>query len=233
MAKRLTDSKKWDDDWFLGLSANYKLLWLYMLDKCDHAGFFKPNLKLAGFCLDSALDRDDILKTFGNRIEAVNDKWFIPKYIKFQYGYIKPENNMYKPVYKLLQESGKGDISSFVAPSKGVRREKGKGKGNKKGIGIGLDNKVGNSRVFVVPTVKEVATYCIERKNSINAQKFVDHYTSNGWMVGKNKMKDWKASVRTWEQREDYNDKPRRNDRENTGAIKSEPGKYKGIGTTV
>jgi hypothetical protein len=55
---------------------------------------------------------------------------------------------------------------------------------------------------FIPPTVDEVRAYCQERGNGIDPQRFIDHYTSNGWMVGKNKMKDWKAAVRTWEQRE-------------------------------
>lgn len=54
-------------------------------------------------------------------------------------------------------------------------------------------------KVFIKPTIQEVSTYCQERKNTIDPEQWHDHYTSNGWMVGKNKMKDWKASVRTWE----------------------------------
>ena len=60
------------------------------------------------------------------------------------------------------------------------------------------------TKKFTPPTVDEVKEYCEERGNSVNPQRFVDYYSSNGWMVGKNKMKDWKAAVRTWEQ----NDKP-------------------------
>ena len=52
---------------------------------------------------------------------------------------------------------------------------------------------------FKPPTVEEVADYCRERDNHVDPQRFVDHYTSNGWKVGKNPMKDWKAAVRTWE----------------------------------
>ena len=52
---------------------------------------------------------------------------------------------------------------------------------------------------FSPPTLEEVQAYCIERGNNVDAQHFVDHYTSNGWLVGKNKMRDWKAAVRTWE----------------------------------
>ena len=66
--------------------------------------------------------------------------------------------------------------------------------------------------VFVPPTAQEVQKYCTERNNNINAEKFVAYYTANGWMVGKVKMKDWKAAVRTWELRsKDYvePDKPK------------------------
>lgn len=52
---------------------------------------------------------------------------------------------------------------------------------------------------FVKPTVQEVAAYCQERGNSIDAQNFVDHYDANGWMRGKSHVRDWKACIRTWE----------------------------------
>ena len=52
---------------------------------------------------------------------------------------------------------------------------------------------------FKKPTLEEVKEYCLERNNGIDAQRFIDFYESKGWYVGKNKMKDWKACVRTWE----------------------------------
>ena len=52
---------------------------------------------------------------------------------------------------------------------------------------------------FTPPSVDEVKAYCLERKNSVDPQAFVDFYESKGWMIGKNKMRDWKAAVRTWE----------------------------------
>lgn len=61
-----------------------------------------------------------------------------------------------------------------------------------------INNNIGTKR-FKPPTIEEVKAYCIERKNNVNAEHFFDYYTSNGWLVGKNKMKDWKAAVRTWE----------------------------------
>lgn len=52
---------------------------------------------------------------------------------------------------------------------------------------------------FTPPTLAQVTDYCQERSNSVDPQKFIDHYEANGWMRGKNKVKDWKACVRTWE----------------------------------
>lgn len=54
----------------------------------------------------------------------------------------------------------------------------------------------------IPPSFESVAEYCRERNRGVDPQKFIDHYTSNGWMVGRNKMKDWRASVRTWEKNE-------------------------------
>lgn len=64
------------------------------------------------------------------------------------------------------------------------------------------NNKLLSQKKFVRPTCEEVAEYCRERKNDVNPEKFVDFYASKGWMIGKTPMKDWKAAVRTWEQRQ-------------------------------
>ena len=56
------------------------------------------------------------------------------------------------------------------------------------------------TKKFIKPTIEEIEKYCIERKNGVNATKFFNYYEANGWKVGKNSMKNWKAAVRTWEQ---------------------------------
>ena len=68
---------------------------------------------------------------------------------------------------------------------------------------------------FVPPTVKEVAAYCRQRGNRIDPERFVDYYTANGWLVGKNRMKDWRAAVRNWE---------------NNGLARGSPGRAVGPG---
>lgn len=55
---------------------------------------------------------------------------------------------------------------------------------------------------FEKPSISDIKQYCMERNNNVNAEHFFDYYESNGWKVGKNSMKDWKAAVRTWERSE-------------------------------
>lgn len=61
-----------------------------------------------------------------------------------------------------------------------------------------IDNNIGGKK-FTPPTVEEVREYCLERKNTVDPETFINFYESKGWFVGKNKMKDWRACVRTWE----------------------------------
>ena len=62
-----------------------------------------------------------------------------------------------------------------------------------------------NNKYFKKPKLIEVKIYCIERQNNVEFEAFYDFYESKNWMVGKNKMKDWKAAVRNWERRETKN----------------------------
>lgn len=67
---------------------------------------------------------------------------------------------------------------------------------------------------FEKPTLSEIKQYCIERNNNVNAEQFYDYYESNGWKVGKNSMKDWKAAVRTWERSEYRKPNSKKNSKE-------------------
>ena len=98
-------------------------------------------------------------------------------------GFIDFENgcrNLYSPKYKILI-----DTTSRVKSNKT----------NNKAV----DKKAASKTVFIKPTVAEIEAYCIERKNSVSAQRFFDFYQSKNWMVGRNAMKDWQAAVRNWE----------------------------------
>src|SRR3990167_1275688 len=65
------------------------------------------------------------------------------------------------------------------------------------------ENENENKKGFIEPTIEDVRTYCKERKNKVDPEAFIDHYTANGWVQGNSRTKvvDWKACVRTWEKR--------------------------------
>lgn len=71
-------------------------------------------------------------------------------------------------------------------------RESGRKEGKEGREGKGMSR-------FTPPTLEQVSQYCDERKNNVDPDKFINHYSANGWMRGKAKIKDWKACVRTWE----------------------------------
>ena len=113
-------------------------------------------------------------------------------------------------------EMKKGDISKIEndylllnAPKKRVSAEKTPVSAEKTPVSAAkiLQSKVKESKVkeskvnksFIIPCVAEIAAYCYERGNNVNAEQFFDFYQSKGWKVGKNPMRDWKAAVRTWE----------------------------------
>ena len=80
-----------------------------------------------------------------------------------------------------------------------------------KSIDIEIDKEkekdIRKSNRFAPPSVDDVRAYCNERHNNVDPERFVDYYESNGWKVGKNKMKDWKATVRSWEHNDYSNNK--------------------------
>ena len=107
MAKRFTDTEKWVDPFFDELDNEKKLLWIYILDKCDHAGIYKVNLRHINFNLKSNFTIEDIKKVFNGRIKDLeNGKWFIEKFIDFQYGKLEENNRVHKSVLNHLEKEG-------------------------------------------------------------------------------------------------------------------------------
>jgi hypothetical protein len=85
MAKRFIDTGLFDDEWFMNLSQDGKLLWIYFITKCDHAGILKFNVKLCKLQTDIK-SIDTVIKELGNRLIPVSEHlFFIPKFIEYQY----------------------------------------------------------------------------------------------------------------------------------------------------
>lgn len=94
MAKRLTDTEKWNDDWYLSLDNDYRIIWQWLLDNCNHAGICKRNIKLLNVMCNSGTTENQLIEKMDGRIIINGNDWFIPKFLKFQY----PTLHSQKPV---------------------------------------------------------------------------------------------------------------------------------------
>jgi len=105
MSKRFIDTGIFDDDWFMDLSKEAKLLWIYCITKCDHAGLIKINPKLCGIQTDIK-DLDGTIKQLGNRLVTVSERlYFIPKFIEFQYpGFPNSKVRQQQSAVEILQK---------------------------------------------------------------------------------------------------------------------------------
>ena len=103
MAKRFTETGKWKKKWIRELSPEMKLFWFYLLDNCDHAGIWEVDIDLAAFQIGIELDESTILNTFNRKIVSFKPgKWFIPKFIDYQYGELNKSNRAHLSVIKIL-----------------------------------------------------------------------------------------------------------------------------------
>lgn len=139
MAKRLTATEKWDDPWFCEMSTAEKLFWIYLMDKCDHAGIWQVNWRLVKFHIPEFEYRQE---TFKDRIiELSPSKWFIPKFVGFQYLTLNPENRAHQSVISRLQKEGA--YKGLASPKLGCKdMDKVKDKDKDKDKKLGPEEKV-------------------------------------------------------------------------------------------
>jgi len=104
MSKRFTDTEKWKKQFFRGLQAPYKLVWLYILDECNHAGIWELEFDVLKIRTGINCSPEEIIKVFGEKIISFDNgkKWFIEDFISFQYGELNEKNNVHKSVLTLL-----------------------------------------------------------------------------------------------------------------------------------
>ena len=186
MAKRMTDTDKWKKGFIRELLPKHKLLWLYILDDCNHAGIWDVDIEVASIRTGSKVSLKEAVKVFANQIKIFDkgNKWFIPKFIDFQYGTLNENSRVHQSVIKLLDKYDVYNIEG-ISPVDVA----------------GFENEIKKPVIkrFIEPSIDEVEAYCAERDNRVDSMKFHSYYTSNGWRVGRNKMKDWKGAVRHWE----------------------------------
>ena len=180
MAKRFTDTDKWKKGFIRGLPPKYKLLWLYILDDCNHAGIWDIDFEVASIRIGIKINEKEAINYFAEQIKIFDkgQKWFVPKFIDFQYGTLNENSRPHQAVIKLLDKYDVYNIEG-ISPVDVAGFEK------------EIKNPVKLKR-FKKPTLEDVLSYCVERENAVDGEKFFNFYESNGWKVGKNPMKDWK-----------------------------------------
>lgn len=104
--KRFAETSKWDDGWYRRLSPLAKCLWQFLCDKCDSTGVVEIDYESATFCI-GALVTEEIALEIGDRIVPMaNGKYFIPKFVFFQYGELSEACPAHKPIYRKAKEHG-------------------------------------------------------------------------------------------------------------------------------
>ena len=106
MAKRFIDTKIWDKAWFRKLSTKNKLVWIYLLGKCDHAGIWDADWELAEFIIGDTVTYDELPDVIKDKMEYIKgeEQYFIPSFIDFQYGELKANSKPHMSVLKRLNE---------------------------------------------------------------------------------------------------------------------------------
>lgn len=118
MPNRYTDTAKWEDDWFAALSLKHKVFWLFLCDRCDHAGIWKASGHVASVLIGEPIDLQEALCAFGpERIEVYGDKWFLKKFIRFQQkSLLNKANPAHRSILSILEQHGI-PTSPYEAPS--------------------------------------------------------------------------------------------------------------------
>jgi hypothetical protein len=116
MAKRFTDTEKWNDDWYISLSNDYRIIWQWLLDNCNHAGICKRSIKLLNLMCYTTVSEVDMVEKMDGRVLVVDNKWFIPKFLKFQYSTLHSK----KPaIVSAVAELEKHNLLSMIPESFG------------------------------------------------------------------------------------------------------------------
>ncbi len=192
--KRFTETNKWDDPWFRKLSPEIKLLWQWLLDRCDNAGIIDPDIELASFQIGYQYPMDTLSK-LGDRVVRLEcGKWFIPKFVPFQIGKLSADCRAHGPAFQsLLKHSIDPETFQFKGYPKGIHtlqekekekeEDKDKEKSPKKSRG----------------TLEEIKAFAVEIGMPESDGECCFHkWEGNGWTNNKVPIKDWKATIRSW-----------------------------------
>ncbi len=133
MAKRFMDNSIFEKQWFRELPVRLKIVWFYLINKCDHAGILNDlDVGLLSYQIGDNYTIDEILEAFNDNIEQIGDnKFYLTKFCKFQYGELNPNVKVHKSVIKLLDKHNI-ELANPLVSVKDKDKDKGKDINTKK-----------------------------------------------------------------------------------------------------
>ena len=200
--RRMLTMKICDSDAFLDMPLSTQSLYFHLNMRADDDGFVNNPKKIQRMI---GASEDDLKLLIVKRfIIAFESGVIVIKHWRMHNLLRKDRYNptQYQEEFQQLQIKENGSYTEHGNQLATTWQPNGNQLATQDSIGkdsIGKDSIDNKRKRFIPPTLEEVKSYCAERKNNVDAERFVNYYESNGWMVGKTKMKDWKACVRTWE----------------------------------
>lgn len=193
-----------DSDAFLDMPLSAQALYFHLSMRADDEGFVNNPKKIQRMI--GASDDDCkllVLKRFILTFESgviVIKHWKIHNYIQKD----RFKKTVYVEERATLSINGNNAYTECIQGVSALDTQVSIGKDSlvEDSIEESIPKKKAASR-FIPPTLDEVKAYCQERQNNVDCERFINYYTANGWKVGKNPMKDWKAAIRTWERADD------------------------------
>lgn len=200
MAYKLTNPSKWSDLWFSNLSPHGKLLFIFLYENCDNAGFYEINEKFLMFYL--GIERDELIEAIKQIKKSYiksedNTVLWLRKYLKHQKMLpLNPRNNAHKQIIFILEDKTSNEemfksckeMKALIPVEKVKRKTR-------------ISDSSTTSKQMVKPTIEEVFIDMKSKEFSpaeVESKRFWNFFESKGWKVGKQPMKVWRSAVNTW-----------------------------------
>ena len=170
-----------------------KLLWAWLLDSCDNAGVIDADIELASFQIGYAYPMDTLSEFAHRVIELPCGKFFIPKFIDFQYGSLSRDCKAHNPIFLSLEKHGLKGYPKGIHTLQDKEKEKEQEKEAEK------EEKELTPKPKARGTMEEFKAYAVTQDLPESDGEFMfNKLEGNGWMNGQSPVKDWKAVIRTW-----------------------------------
>lgn len=223
--QRYVSTSFWDDEWIQGLDPSEKLLYLYLMTNplTNIAGVYKTTIRRISF--DTGFNNDTIKHIF-SKFEKAGKAFRFKEYVilpswpahqkwedrsKINTGIVNILKSLDNELLEFIKSVGYRYPIDTISiphpyppnyPDSDVETDSDTEIDNDTNADSDGADASKKNRRFKKPTIEEIEAYCKERNNNIDPKHFYSYYEARGWLLGKTKMKSWKATVHTWEQRD-------------------------------